>query len=102
MTIRLASDDGAYFVSPKGAGPATLEFAVPTQAPGSARSFFVKAAGYYDLMLNGDGERTLDLDEVMNNPGETIRLALRVHPAISRPSPRRGGKSPHDPTVPDK
>ena len=98
----LASDDGAYFVIPKGAGPATLEFAVPTQAPGSARSFFVKAAGYYDLMLNGDGERTLDLDEVMNKPGETIRLALRVHPAISRPSPRRGGKSPHDPTVPDK
>jgi hypothetical protein len=98
----LASDDGAYFVIPKGAGPATLEFAVPTQAPGSARSFFVKAAGYYDLMLNGDGERTLDLDEVMNNSGETIRLALRTHPALSRPSPRRGGKSPHDPTVPDK
>jgi hypothetical protein len=90
----LASDDGAYFVIPKGAGPATLEFAVPTQAPGSARSFFVKAAGYYDLMLNGDGERTLDLDEVMNNPGETIRLALRTHPALSRPSPRTVVKVP--------
>jgi hypothetical protein len=98
----LASDDGAYFVIPKGAGPATLEFAVPTQAPGSARSFFVKAAGYYDLMLNGDGERTLDLDEVMNNPGETIRLALRTHPALSRPSPRTAVKVPQSPIVREK
>ncbi len=85
----LAFDDGAYFVIPKGAGPAALEFAVPAQAPGSARTFFVKAAGYYDLMLNGDGERTLDLDELMNRPGETIRLALRAHPAVNRPAPSR-------------
>jgi hypothetical protein len=85
----LASDDGAYFVIPRGIGPATLEFAVPAQAPGTARTLFVKAAGYYDLMLDGEGERTLDLDELMRSPGETIRLALRSHPAISRPSPSR-------------
>jgi hypothetical protein len=85
----LASDDGAYFVIPKGAGPAALEFAVPAREPGSARSFFIKAAGHYDLMVNGEGQRTLDIDELMNTPGETIRLALRTHPAVSRPAPSR-------------
>lgn len=82
----LAAADEEYFVIPKGAGPAAIEFAAPPPpAPDSGRTIFVKAAGYYDLMLNGEGERTLDLDEVMRRPGESIRIALRSHPSISRP-----------------
>jgi hypothetical protein len=88
ISTELASDDGNYFVIPKGAGPAALEFAALAPAPGSARAFFVKAGGYYDLMLNGEGEPTLDFDKTLSSPGETIRLALRTHPAINRPSPR--------------
>ncbi|MBM3312307.1 MAG: hypothetical protein FJY80_12465 [Candidatus Aminicenantes bacterium] len=96
MTGPLAFDDGDYFVIPKGAGPTALEFDAPPPppppAPGSARTVFVKATGHYVFMLNGEGERTLDLDEVMRTPGETIRLALRAHPAIRRLAARTEGE----------
>ncbi len=79
----LAADDNSYFVIPKDSRPATLEFAAPPSIPGLARTVFVKARGYYDLLLKTEGEPTLDLDKMIDTPGESIRFALRQHPAVS-------------------
>ena len=84
----LASDDNAYFVIPKGSRPATLEFAVPPETPGTTRTVFVKARGYYDMLLDAEGEPTLDLQEMIDSPGESLRFLLRQHPAVAKPGPR--------------
>ncbi len=87
----LAAADGRRFVLPKGSRPAALEFDVPPAAPGLARSVFVKARGYYDILLDAKGAPTLDLEALMNAPGESVRYLLRQHPAIAKPGPRQPG-----------
>ena len=84
----LALDDNSFFVIPKGSRPATLEFAVPPEAPGMARAVFLKARGYYDILLDSDGEPTLDVDRMMETPGESLRYLLSRHPALAKPGPR--------------
>ena len=83
----LASDDNAYFVIPKDSGPATMEFAVPPGSSGMSRSIFIKARGYYDVLLDANGEPGFDVDEMINTPGESLRFLLKSHPALSRPTP---------------
>jgi len=84
----LEADDNSFFVIPKGSRPATLEFAVPPEAPGMARAVFLKARGYYDILLDSDGEPTLDVDGMMETPGESLRYLLSRHPALAKPGPR--------------
>ncbi len=84
----LASDDNLYFVIPKGSRPATLEFGVPSDSLGTVRSVFLKTRGYYDILLDAGGEPTLDLQEMIDSPGESLRYLLRQHPAVAKPGPR--------------
>ncbi len=53
-----------------------------------ARAVFLKARGYYDILLDSDGEPTLDVDRMMETPGESLRFVLSRHPAIAKPRPR--------------
>lgn len=86
--LELAADDDHRLVLPKRARPAALEFPVPPEAPGTVRTVFVKARGYYDILLDSRGEPTLDLEAMLAAPGESLRFVLRQHPALAKPGPR--------------
>lgn len=86
--LELAAGDAHRLVLPKGSRPASLEFPVPPEIPGTFRTVFVKARGYYDILLDADGEPTLDLEAVMAAPGASLRLLLKEHPVLAKPGPR--------------
>lgn len=86
--LELAADDALRLVLPKGSRPAALEFPVPPETPGAVRTVFVKARGYYDILLDAGGEPTLDLEAMMAAPGASLRFVLRQHPVLVKPGPR--------------
>ena len=56
--------------------------------PSLARSFFIKATGYYDIHIDAIGEPKKDVLATIDIPGESLRYLLRQHPAVAKPGPR--------------
>lgn len=72
----LAANDDRYFVMPNIDDSAELVFDAPPPVPGANRTVFLKAAGYYEVHLEGKGKPQTDLiDKIQTVPGTTLRLA---------------------------
>lgn len=76
----LARTDDAFYDAPFMGDSADVTYLVPAQKPGSARSVFCKASGYYDIHLMAEGKPRLDiLSRFQTEPGFTVRFALREY-----------------------
>ncbi len=84
----LAAADALRLVLPKGSRPAALVFPVPPETPGTARSVFVKARGYYDILPDAAAGPALGLSAMLASPAESLRFFLRQHPDVAKPGPR--------------
>jgi hypothetical protein len=73
----LEADDDLYLVMPKIGDFAQIAFTVPPLRAGRARTFILKAKGYYDVHLDGQGEPQTEALAKMNEPGQSIRLAMK-------------------------
>jgi hypothetical protein len=76
----LAATDGRYLSMPTVGERAELVFAAPERQPGTARTVFVKASGYYDIHLDGEGAPNLDvLNRIAAEPGYVATFALEEY-----------------------
>lgn len=74
----LSADDGEYLVQPEAGMDARLTFPVPELKPGSERTVFVKATGYYDIHLDKKGPANTDeIERLENQPGYAALFAVR-------------------------
>jgi hypothetical protein len=86
----LALNDNRYLVLPRTGDSAELVFDAPSQAPGTVRTIFVKASGYYDIHLENDGEpQTSLIEKIFNVPGAALRNAYEEFLRL-KSEPRRG------------
>ncbi len=76
----LAATDDRYVSMPEIGQWAEITFAAPPRAPGSLRSFVVKASGYYDIHLSAHGDPRRDiLARYQSEPGFGARFALQEY-----------------------
>jgi hypothetical protein len=76
----LAATDDRYASMPEIGQWAEITFASPPRAPGSRRSFVVKASGYYDIHLSARGDPRRDiLTRYQSEPGFWARFALQEY-----------------------
>jgi len=76
----LALNDNRYLVMPRTRDSAELVFAAPPQAPGTVRTVFVKASGYYDIHLEGKGEpQTALIEKIFNVPGTALQNTYEAY-----------------------
>jgi hypothetical protein len=76
----LAATDDRYASMPEIGQWAEITFASPPRAPGSLRSFVVKASGYYDIHLSARGDPRRDiLARYQSEPGFWARFALQEY-----------------------
>jgi hypothetical protein len=78
----LTATDGRYLSMPTIGERADLAFAAPERESGTARTVFVKASGYYDIHLDGEGPPNLDvLTRLATEPGYVASFALQEYHA---------------------
>lgn len=76
----LALNDNRYLVMPRTGDSVELVFEAPPQAPGTVRTVFVKASGYYDIHLEGKGAPQADLiEKIFTVPGTTLRNTYEAY-----------------------
>ena len=56
-----------------------VRFPAPPARPGSSRSLFVRAGGYYEIHLKGEGLPQRNVLATFAEPGAAVRLAVREH-----------------------
>jgi hypothetical protein len=76
----LARTDDIFYDAPSFGDSADVTYLVPPQKPGSARSVFCKASGYYDIHMTASGQPRWDiLTKLRGEPGYPVRYALREY-----------------------
>jgi hypothetical protein len=86
FTALLQANDDDYLVQPRSGMAAQLVFQNPELQPGSARTVFVKASGYYDIHLDAEGPANAEaIARLENEPGYAAVFALRKHPELEGP-----------------
>jgi hypothetical protein len=74
----LARADDISYDAPSSGDSADVTYLAPPQRPGTARSVFCKASGFYDIHLTATGKPRLDiLGKLRTEPGFAVRYALR-------------------------
>jgi hypothetical protein len=74
----LSLRDHNYLVMPKIGDSAEVVFTAPAQEPGTKRSIFLKASGYYNIHLEPDGEPQREtISRIFNEPGFTAHFAYQ-------------------------
>ena len=80
VSQELSASDGNYLILPGAGNWAEVFFSEPPCREDLARSFILKISGYYDIHMAGQGEPQPELvDHFFNEPGFTIRYALRAY-----------------------
>ena len=93
VAAELAGADGRYQVLEKTGDRAEIVFTAPPQDPGTARTVFVKARGYYDIHLNIDAEPDAAAVRTLDTPGESLRYVLARHPVVAAAIAAKAGQA---------
>ncbi|MCX6563371.1 MAG: hypothetical protein NTU60_07165 [Candidatus Aminicenantes bacterium] len=76
----LVLNDNRYLVLPRIGDSAELVFDAPPQAQGTVRTIFIKASGYYDIQLDGQGEpQSALIDKIFIVPGTALRNTYEAY-----------------------
>jgi hypothetical protein len=76
----LAKNDDNYLIMPNIGDSAELIFASPHQMYGMDRSVILKASGYYDIHLKGEGEPKFEiLEKIHSEPGYAVQYAFKEY-----------------------
>jgi len=76
----VALDDGVYLTMPHTGDMARASFLAPVQPPGTARSVFIKAGGYYDIHLEAKAVPQRELiQRMLSEPGYVVRYAVKEY-----------------------
>jgi len=80
VTQELSASDGNFLILPGAGKWAEVFFVEPSRRENLTRSFILKINGYYDIHMVGQGDPQPELvDRFFNDPGFTIRYALRAY-----------------------
>jgi len=72
----LETGDGVFWVMPAAGTQVELAFPAPPEQPGMERHIILKAAGWYDLHLKGEGTPDMEtFRRMLSEPGYALRLA---------------------------
>jgi hypothetical protein len=89
----LALNDNRYLVMQRTGDSVELVFEAPPQAPGTVRTIFVKASGYYNIHLEGLGEsQTALIEKIFNVPGTALQNAYEEYLRVKSEPNRRTSK----------
>ncbi len=77
ITDLLREDDSQYFVMPKLNDWAEVQFEEISRPPGTRRSIFLKATGYYEIQIDKSRPEQQELiTEMLRTPGAIVEYAL--------------------------
>lgn len=73
----LSATDSRYYAAPRSGQSASLTFAVPADKPGTRRTVFAKASGYYEMHMTASGPPRMEiLNRIALEPGYPATFAV--------------------------